>query len=82
MSGVRVFQDRGTACEWAQRQNEHDPSMAQTSSSQEGTWSKERKMRLFGRDKSCPVEPLLRGVLCGKMSSEDTANFCRKPGIN
>lgn len=76
------FQDRGTACEWAQRQNEHDPSMAQTSSSQERTQSAERKMRLFNREKEYPAEPLFRGVLYGQKSSEDTANFCRKPGIN
>ena len=72
----------GTACERVQRQSEHGPSMAQTSSSEERTQSAEGEMRLFNKDKECLVDLLFRGVLYGKKSLRDRANFCRKPGIN
>lgn len=51
----------GTACERVQRQSEHGPSMAQTSSSEERTQSAEGEMRLFNKDKECLVDHLFRG---------------------
>lgn len=43
---MNAFKERGTACEKAQKWNEHGASMAQTSSSEEGAHSAERETDL------------------------------------